>query len=99
VASGVAGSADPDERCRALARLAVRVGANVAPGQAVVVLAYDVTQAPIARAVAAEAYATGARYVSVVYWDQHVKRSRLLTARRLAGVRPRLVGGDDQGVP
>ncbi len=80
MASDVAGSADPDERCRALARLAVRVGANVAPGQDVVVLAYDVTQAPIARAVAAEAYATGARYVSVVYWDQQVKRSRLLTA-------------------
>jgi aminopeptidase len=67
-------------RVRGLARLAVRVGANVAAGQDVFVLAYDVTQAPIARAVAEEAYAAGARYVSVVYWDQHVKRARLLHA-------------------
>ena len=65
---------------RALARLAVRVGANVAAGQDVFVLAYDVTQASLARAVADEAYAAGARYVSVVYWDQHVKRSRLVHA-------------------
>jgi aminopeptidase len=71
---------DADERVRALARLAVRVGANVASEQDVFLLAYDVTQAPIARAVADEAYTAGARYVSVVYWDQHVKRSRLLHA-------------------
>ncbi|MDQ3889046.1 MAG: aminopeptidase [Actinomycetota bacterium] len=69
--------AEIDERTRALARLAVRVGANVASGQDVFVLAFDVVQAPLARAVAEEAYAAGARYVSVVYWDQHVKRSRL----------------------
>ena len=69
-----------DERVRGLARLAVRVGANVAPGQDVFVLAFDVAQAPIARAVADEAYRAGARFVSVVYWDQHVKRSRLLHA-------------------
>src|SRR5262249_61213797 len=37
----------------------------------------DVTQAPIARAVAESAYEAGARYVSVVYWDAHAKRSRL----------------------
>jgi aminopeptidase len=46
-------------RTRALARLAVELGANVAPGQDVFVLAH---------------------YVSVLYWDQHVKRSRLLHA-------------------
>ncbi|MDQ3866002.1 MAG: aminopeptidase, partial [Actinomycetota bacterium] len=80
MSSGIAEAADRNERSRALARLAVRVGANVAPGQDVVVLAYDVTQAPIARAVAAEAYGAGARYVSVLYWDQHVKRARLLAA-------------------
>ena len=69
-----------DERVRGLARLSVRVGANVAPGQDVFVLAFDVAQTPIARAVADEAYRAGARFVSVVYWDQHVKRSRLLHA-------------------
>jgi aminopeptidase len=60
-----------------LAELAVRVGAGVQRGQDVVVLAWDVEQAPIVRAVAEEAYACGARFVSAVYWDKHVKRSRL----------------------
>ncbi len=46
---------ETDERVRALARLAVHVGANVAAGQDVFVLAYDVTQAPIARALAEKA--------------------------------------------
>lgn len=68
------------ERVRALARLAVRVGANVAPGQDVVVAPFDVVHAKLARAVAEEAYLAGARYVSLVYWDQHVKRARLLHA-------------------
>jgi aminopeptidase len=52
----------------------------VQPGQDVVVLTFDVEQAPIARAVAEVAYEQGARLVSVVYWDQHVKRSRLMHA-------------------
>jgi aminopeptidase len=63
-----------------LAQLAVRVGANVAAGQDVAVLAFDVEHAPLARAIADEAYRAGAHYVSVFYWDQHVKRSRLLHA-------------------
>jgi aminopeptidase len=63
-----------------LALLAVRVGAGVVAGQDVFVSAWDVEQAPIVRAVAAQAYAAGARYVSALYWDQHVKRSRLLHA-------------------
>jgi aminopeptidase len=65
------------ERERGLARLAVRVGANVAEGQDVFVLAFDVQQAPVARAVVDEAYRAGARYVTLLYWDQHAKRSRL----------------------
>ena len=69
-----------DELVRVLARLAVRSGANVAEGQDVVVLAYDIEHAPLARAIADEAYRAGARYVSLLYWDQHVKRSRLLHA-------------------
>jgi aminopeptidase len=62
---------------RSLGKLAVEVGANVAPGQDVVVLAMDVQQAPIARAVAESAYQAGAHYVNVIYWDQHVKLARL----------------------
>jgi aminopeptidase len=60
-----------------LADLAVRVGANVQNGQDVVVLAWDVEQAPLVRAVAESAYGRGARFVSAVYWDAHVKHSRL----------------------
>ena len=67
---------------QALAELAVRVGVEVQPGQDVLVFGWDVEQAPIVRAVAEEAYARGARFVSALYWDQHVKRSRLLHARR-----------------
>jgi aminopeptidase len=59
------------------AELAVRVGAGVHRGQDVFVLGWDVEQAPIVRAVAEAAYAFGARFVSAVYWDQHVKHSRL----------------------
>jgi aminopeptidase len=58
----------------------VHLGANVAPGQEVVVTVYDVSQAGLGRAVADAAYRAGASYVSVIYWDQHVKRSRLLHA-------------------
>lgn len=65
------------QRTRGLARLAVEIGANVAPGQDVVVLAWDIEHAPLAREIAEAAYRVGAHYVSVLYWDQHVKRSRL----------------------
>ena len=60
-----------------LAELAVHVGADLQPGQDVVVAPWDPLQAPIARVVAEEAYAAGARYVSVVYWDGAAKASRL----------------------
>lgn len=56
------------------AELAVRVGANVQPGQLVDVLA-RVEHAPVARAVAREAYKAGASYVDVYYTDQHIRRA------------------------
>jgi aminopeptidase len=66
-----------DARAERLAELAVKVGVGVQPGQDVVILVSDVEQAAIARAVAEAAYVAGARLVSVRYWDQHVKHSRL----------------------
>ena len=66
-----------DDLTLRLAELAVRVGANLQVGQDVVVLAWDVEQAPLVRAVAECAYSHGARFVSAVYWDAHVKHSRL----------------------
>jgi aminopeptidase len=61
------------------AELIVRLGANVQPGQTVLVNAF-VEQVPFARALAEAAYRAGAGYVDVWYWDAHVKRSRILHA-------------------
>jgi aminopeptidase len=62
------------ERLDEYADLAVRVGANVRPGQLVVVQAY-VEHAPLARAVARKAYEAGARYVDVTYTDKFVREA------------------------
>jgi aminopeptidase len=63
-----------DERLERYASVAVRVGANVAPGQNLFISA-RVEHAPLARALARQAYAAGARYVDVYYTDQHVRRA------------------------
>jgi aminopeptidase len=62
-----------------LAELAVRVGANVQPGQVVAVRS-DVTKIDAARALAAAAYRAGARFVDVTYFDPWVKLTRLRLA-------------------
>ena len=63
-----------DGRLERYAELAVRVGANVQPGQTVFLLS-EIEHAPLARALTRAAYAAGARYVDVRYRDQHVKRA------------------------
>ena len=65
-----------DERLRRYAELAVRVGANVQEGQDVAVLCL-VEHAPIARAVAREAYRAGAQHVVVLYSDLHLRRASI----------------------
>ncbi len=60
----------------AYARLTVRVGANVQPGQLVLVNA-QVEHAPLVRAVVRQAYEAGARYVDVAYGDQHARRAMI----------------------
>lgn len=65
-----------DERIRRYAELAVRVGANVRPGQDVVVGCL-VEHAPIAREVVREAYRAGARHVIVLYSDLHLRRAAI----------------------
>jgi aminopeptidase len=67
---------DHADRTARYAELIVRVGANVQPGQTVLVNGH-VEHAPFARALAEAAYARGARYVDIWYWDPHAKRSRL----------------------
>jgi aminopeptidase len=66
-------TADAEQLDR-LADLAVRVGANVQPGQLVEIHA-DVEHAPLVRAVARVAYRAGARYVDARYVDPHIRRA------------------------
>jgi aminopeptidase len=61
-----------------LAELAVH-GANVQPGQVVIVSA-ELGHEPLARAVAAAAYDRGAEFVDVGYFDPYVKRARIAHA-------------------
>ena len=67
---------NPAERLRRYAELAVRVGANVQPGQDVVVMCL-VEHAEIARAVIREAYRAGAQHVVVLYSDLHLRRAAI----------------------
>src|SRR6185437_9814258 len=62
------------ERLERYAELVVRVGTNVQPGQLVEVVG-RVEHAPVARAMARAAYRAGARYVDVLYSDQHLRRA------------------------
>lgn len=67
---------DPSSRLERYAELAVRVGANVQPDQEVVVFAL-IEHAPVARAVAREAFRAGARHVLVRYRDTHLRRAEV----------------------
>jgi aminopeptidase len=64
------------DRLKAYADLAVRVGANVGEGQYVVVNGL-VEHAPLVREIVNAAYEAGARYVDVLYADMHVRRARI----------------------
>jgi aminopeptidase len=67
---------DPQQRLDRLADLAVRVGANVQPGQLVIVNG-NVEHAPLMRAVARAAYKAGAGRVEPRYIDRHFTRAML----------------------
>ncbi|MFL5757159.1 MAG: aminopeptidase, partial [Chloroflexota bacterium] len=67
------------ERLERFAALIVGVGANVQRDQDVEIVG-DVAHLPIARAVAEQAYAAGARRVVVDYVDPHVRRSAIVHA-------------------
>jgi aminopeptidase len=62
-----------------LAALAVRFGANVQPGQ-VVAVSCEPGKEDVVRAIAAEAYRAGAKFVDVSWFDPHLKRARVLHA-------------------
>ena len=56
------------------AEVAVRVGANVQPGQEVFIYT-NVEHAPLVRALARQSYLAGASYVNVLYRDDHIRRA------------------------
>jgi aminopeptidase len=70
---------DLDKLRRDYATLTVRLGANVAPGQIVAIMAH-IEHVDFVRALTEASYEAGARYVDVWYWDAHLKRSRLMNA-------------------
>jgi len=65
-----------DDRLQRYAELVVRVGANVQPGQDVVVMCL-VEHVEIARAIAREGYRAGAQHVVVLYGDLHLRRAAI----------------------
>jgi aminopeptidase len=65
------------ETISAYARLAVRIGLNLQPGQQLCVNCL-VEHAPLARAIAGEAYSVGATFVDVYYADQHIRRAQAI---------------------
>ena len=65
-----------DRLLEAYARLVIRVGVNVQPGQRVEIRG-EPEQADTARALAAEAYRVGASKVSITYLDRHLQRAEV----------------------
>jgi aminopeptidase len=65
-----------DERLEKYAELAVRVGANVQPGQEVFVHPM-VEHADLGRALVRQSYEAGASYVHLLYRDDHVRKARI----------------------
>jgi aminopeptidase len=64
------------DRLERYAELAVRVGANVQPGQEVFVTPF-VEHTELARALVRQAYRAGASHVHLIYRDDHVRRARI----------------------
>jgi aminopeptidase len=65
-----------DSNLQRLAELAIRVGANVQPGQ-IVSVACQPGKEDLTRAVAAEAYRAGAKFVDVTWFDPWIKKARI----------------------
>jgi aminopeptidase len=68
------------EMLQRYAGLLCDVGLDIERGQVVAVNA-QIEHAELARAVAEHAYARGAHYVDIWYWDPHAKRGTALRGR------------------
>ena len=67
-------SAPDSDLLRAYAQLVVRAGVNLDAGQELLIEA-QLDHAPLVRAIAEEAYASGARFVDVRYSDPYIRRA------------------------
>ena len=67
---------DLEARLAKYAELAVRVGANLRPGQ-ILFISPQIEHAPLARAIARAGYRAGARYVDMNYRDEHVRKAMI----------------------
>lgn len=67
---------DTNEIMRTYAAVAIQVGVNLQPGQELMIGA-KLEHAPLVRVLTEEAYRAGARYVSVLYLDDHVRRAMI----------------------
>jgi len=65
-----------EERLERYAELAVRVGANVQPGQEVFVHP-RIEHVDLGRALVRQAYLAGASYVHVIYQDEHIRKAMI----------------------
>jgi aminopeptidase len=75
----VSSEVDRSELISRYAELALEVGVNLERGQELHITA-AVEHAPLVREIARRAYEAGARYVSVAYTDDHVRREMLANA-------------------
>ncbi len=65
-----------DQRLERYAALTLEIGLQLRAGQDLAIDAM-IEHAPLARALAEQAYRRGAHYVDIWYWDPHAKRSRV----------------------
>jgi aminopeptidase len=72
---------EADHYTSQMATLAVKLGANVQPGQ-VVAISSEPGKEEMARAIAEAAYAAGAKFVDLTVFDVYFKRARALHADR-----------------
>ena len=69
-------SATNADRLQALAHLTVSFAANVQPGQ-VLAIGAEIGKEDLVRALAAEGYKAGAKFVDVAWFDPHIKHARV----------------------
>ncbi|MCO6451340.1 MAG: aminopeptidase [Caldilineales bacterium] len=73
---------DFEQKLERYAELAVTIGANIQPGQKLIIWRATLDTAPLVRLIAAKAYEAGARLVDVMWTDEGVKLARFQYAPR-----------------